>query len=50
MNEEMNACELLKKVSEENQTRKVLEILSQCKEQGKTLDEAIDKVRALLNN
>jgi hypothetical protein len=45
MNEDMNASELLKQVSEENQTRKILEILNQCE----TLEEAKEKVRALLN-
>jgi hypothetical protein len=49
MDEGMNASELLKEVAEENQTRKILDILTQCEAQGKTLAEAIDKVRALLN-
>lgn len=45
MNEEMNVGELLKQTAEENQTRKILEILSQCKD----LNEAKEKVRALLD-
>ena len=45
MNEEMNICELLKEVVEENQTRKILEILNQSKD----LEEAKENVRALLN-
>lgn len=32
MNEEMNTSELLKQVAEENQTRKILEILNECKD------------------
>lgn len=43
--EEMNTSELLVKVSEENQTRKILEILNECKD----LEEAREKVKALLN-
>ena len=45
MIEEMNECELLKNVVEENQTRKILEILNECKD----LDEAKKKVKALLD-
>lgn len=45
MAEEMNECELLKNVVEENQTRKILEILNECKD----LDEAKKKVKALLD-
>ncbi len=44
MDEEMNVGELLKETAEENQTRKILEILNQCKD----LDEAKEKVKALL--
>lgn len=44
MDEEMNVGELLKETAEENQTRKILEILNECKD----LDEAKEKVRALL--
>ena len=45
MNEEMNTSELLKEVSEENQTRKILEILNESKD----LEDAKSKVKALLN-
>ncbi|MDY2795039.1 MAG: protein phosphatase [Peptostreptococcus porci] len=45
MNEEMNISELLKEVVEENQTRKILEILNQSKD----LEEAKENVKALLN-
>lgn len=44
MDEDMNVGELLKQTAEENQTRKILEILNECKD----LDEAIEKVKALL--
>lgn len=45
MDEEMNTSELLKEVAEENQTRKILEILNESKD----LAEAKEKVKALLN-
>ena len=45
MEEEMNVGELLKQTAEENQTRKILEILNNCKD----LEEAKEKVKALLN-
>jgi hypothetical protein len=45
MDDDMNVAELLRQTAEENQTRKILEILTQCQ----TLDEAREKVRALLN-
>ena len=45
MEEDMNVGELLKEMAEENQTRKILEILNECKD----LDEAKEKVKALLN-
>lgn len=45
MEEEMNVSELLKEVVEENQTRKILEIV----EKSKDLEEAIEKIKALLN-
>ncbi|MST61632.1 protein phosphatase [Peptostreptococcus anaerobius] len=45
MNEEMNISELLKEVVEENQTRKILEILNQSKD----LEEAKENVKSLLN-
>lgn len=41
----MNISELLKQVTEENQTRKILEILNECKD----LEEAKAKIKALLN-
>lgn len=45
MDEEMNVGELLKETAEENQTRKILELLRKSKD----LDEAIAKVEALLD-
>ena len=45
MEEEMNVGELLKETAEENQTRKILAILSECKD----IEEAREKVKALLN-
>ena len=45
MNEDMTTSELLVEMTEENQTRKILEILNESKD----LDEAKDKVKALLN-
>ncbi len=45
MDEEMQAAELLVETAEENQTRKILEILNESKD----LAEAKEKVRALLN-
>ena len=44
MYEDMNASEIIKQLSEENQTRKILEILNECKD----LEEAKEKVKALL--
>ena len=44
MYEEMNVGELLLKTAEENQTRKILEILNNCKD----LEEAKEKIKALL--
>lgn len=44
MDEEMNLGELLLKTAEENQTRKILEILNNCKD----LEEAKEKIKALL--
>ncbi len=44
MDEGMNTSELLKEVVEENQTRKILEILNECKD----IEEAKEKVKALL--
>lgn len=45
MEEEMNVVELLKEIAEENQTRKILEILNECKD----IEEAKERVKALLN-
>lgn len=46
MDEEMGGvAELLVEKAEENQTRKILEILNTCKD----LEEAREKVKALLN-
>lgn len=45
MDEEMNVSELLREVVEENQTRKILEILNESKD----LEEAKGKVKALLD-
>lgn len=45
MDEEMNLGELLRETVEENQTRKILEILNESKD----LAEAKEKVKALLN-
>lgn len=45
MDEEMNVGEILKETAEENQTRKILEILNESKD----LAEAKEKVKALLN-
>lgn len=45
MDEDMNTSELLKEVVEENQTRKILEILKE----SKNLEEAIKKIEALLD-
>ncbi|MCL2461296.1 MAG: protein phosphatase [Defluviitaleaceae bacterium] len=44
MDEDMNTGELLKEVAEENQTRKILELVKECK----SLDEAVEKIKALL--
>lgn len=45
MEEEMNVGELLKETAEENQTRKILEILNECND----IEEAKERVKALLN-
>lgn len=44
MEEEMNLGEILVEKAEENQTRKILEILNECE----GLEEAKEKVKALL--
>lgn len=43
--DDMNVCEILVEKTEENQTRKILEILNE----SKSLEEAKEKVKALLN-
>ena len=45
MDEDMNIGEQFRIVTEENQTRKILEILRDSKD----LEEAVEKVKALLN-
>ncbi len=44
MDEEMNIGELLKETAEENQTRKILEIINNSKD----LEDAKEKIKALL--
>lgn len=44
MEEDMNVSELLKEVVEENQTRKILEMVKE----SKNLEEAIKKIEELL--
>jgi hypothetical protein len=43
--DEMNLCEVFKSTVEENQTRKILEILNECE----SLAEAKEKIKTLLN-
>ena len=43
--DDMNLGEMVKELAEENQTRKILEILNNCKD----LDDAKEKIKALLN-
>ena len=45
MNKKMNASEMIKDLAEKNEIRKILLIL----ENSNSLDEAIEKVKALLN-
>ena len=45
MDEEMNISEMLRELAEENQTRKILEIVKECKD----IEEAVEKIKALLN-
>ena len=45
MDEEMNISEMLRELAEENQTRKILEILNECKD----LEETKEKIKSLLN-
>lgn len=40
----MNASEMIKELAEENQTRKILELISDCKDK----EEIISKIKALL--
>lgn len=44
--DDMNVGELLVEKVEENQTRKILAILNECKD----LEEAKEKIKSLLNN
>ena len=44
MDEEMNLGEMLRELAEENQTRKILEILEGCED----LEGAKEKIKALL--
>lgn len=44
MEDDMNVGELLKETAEENQTRKILEILNESED----LEEAKEKIKALL--
>ncbi|MCR5540078.1 MAG: protein phosphatase [Ruminococcus sp.] len=44
--EDMNTAEEIEKLAKENRTWEILEILRECE----NLAEAIEKVRALLNN
>lgn len=44
MSKQMNITEMLVKKTEENQTRKILEIVRKCK----TIDEAKEKIKELL--
>lgn len=44
--DDMNLGEILKEVAEENQTRKILELLN---ERSKDLEEAKEKVKSLLD-
>lgn len=39
MDEDMNVGELLKETAEENQTRKILEILNECKDLAEAKEE-----------
>jgi hypothetical protein len=45
MEEEMNTSEKIEELAKEVQTYKILEILKECK----TIEEAVEKVKALLN-
>lgn len=45
MDDEMNTAEVLRDEAKENRTREILELMSN----SKTLEEAVEKVKALLN-
>lgn len=45
MNEDMNTVEALIKMTEENNTRKILEIVKECE----SVEEAVQKIKDLLN-
>lgn len=45
MDEEMNAVEIAVKLAEQNQTRKIIDLIRECK----TVEEALQKIRALLD-
>ena len=45
MDDEMNTAEVLRDEAKENRTREILELMRN----GKTLEEAVEKVKALLN-
>lgn len=45
MDDEMNTAEVLRDEAKENRTREILELMRNCK----TLEEAVEKVKALLN-
>ncbi|MCD8218922.1 MAG: helix-turn-helix domain-containing protein [Ruminococcus sp.] len=44
--DDMNTSELLAKMTEENQTRKILEIIRECQ----TIEEAVEKIQAIIKN
>ena len=45
MDDEMNTAEVLRDEAKENRTREILELMRN----SKTLEEAVEKVKALLN-
>ena len=48
MNNMPNIGEIAVKKAEENQTRKILEIIRDCKDEGKDLEEAEKRIKVLL--
>lgn len=44
MTDDMTSGEVIKALAEENQTRKIIDLLNECE----TVEEAKDKIRALL--